>query len=516
MRRWVAGLLVLVLVAVVVGLAVGQALRDGSPDSDPPPDPPTSEAAPDEGSERPPARSLERFYGQRIDWSGCGDNDCAKLRVPLDYDRPGGRTVEIALLRVPARGERIGSLVVNPGGPGAPGTSYAAAAAQVFREPLLRAYDVVGFDPRGTGSSAPIDCLSDTQVDAYLSADPSPDDASEVDRYVGLLETFGRGCAAQDPQLAAHVSTIEAARDMDVLRSALGDARLDYFGASYGTKLGATYAELFPDRVGRFVLDGAIDPSLTTRGLNLGQAQGFETALRAYVDNCVETVDSCFLGDSVAEGLGRISDFLAEVDGAPLPTSGERELAVGNAFYGIVAPLYVRDYWPILSTALRAGFEGDGTALLELADLYSSRGPDGYTDNSVEAFVAINCLDDPSAVPPREVFAEVPEFREVSPTFGDVFAWGLATCLGQEAKSTEDPLRIDGAGAPPIVVVGTTRDPATPFEWSVALAKQLESAVLVRRDGDGHTGYNSANECVDTAVEAYLIKGTVPDDGLSC
>ena len=516
MRRLVAGLLVLVLVAVGIGLAVSQVLRDEAGDGGPPDDRPTSEAVPDDGSEQPPSRPLARFYGQRLDWSACGDNDCATLRVPLDYDRPGGRTIGIALLRVPALGDRVGSLVVNPGGPGAPGTSYAAAAAQVFREPLLRAYDIVGFDPRGTGSSAPVDCLSDDEVDAYLAADPSPDDPGEVERYVGLLETFGRGCVADDPQLAAHVSTIEAARDMDVLRSALGDARLDYFGASYGTKLGATYAELFPDRVGRFVLDGAIDPTLTTRGLNLGQARGFETALRAYVGNCVETVDSCFLGDSVEEGLGRITDFLAEVDGSPLPTSEERELAVGNAFYGIVAPLYVRDYWPILSTALRSGFGGDGTTLLELADLYSSRGPDGYTDNSVEAFVAINCLDDPSAVPPRRVRAEVSEFRAVSPTFGDVFAWGLATCLGQEAESTERSLRIDAAGAAPIVVVGTTRDPATPFAWSVALADQLESGVLVRREGDGHTGYNAGNECVDTAVEAYLVRGTVPEDGLSC
>ena len=515
MRRLVAAVLVVALLAVGIGVAAGVLLRDAGP-TDRPPEPPRREAVPDPGSDRPPSRSLDRFYGQRLDWARCGGHECAELRVPLDYDRPRGRAIDIAVLRVPAQGDRIGSLVVNPGGPGAPGTSYAAAAQQVFRAPLLAAYDVVGFDPRGTGSSAPVDCLSDAELDTYLAVDPSPDDAPERRRFVGLLEEFGEGCVADDAQLAAHVTTVEAARDMDVLRSALGHRRLDYFGASYGTKLGATYAELFPRQVGRFVLDGALDVSLSSRELNLGQARGFETALRSYVSNCVETVDSCFLGDSVDEGLDRIDAFVAQVDAAPLATALGRELAVGNAFYGMVAPLYVRSYWPLLSSALRSAFSGDGTGLLQLADAYSSRGPDGFVDNSSEAFLAINCLDDPYALPAEEIPAEVPAFRAASPTFGDVFAWGLAACLGQVAEATVPPLEIDGDGAAPIVVVGTTRDPATPYEWAEALADQLESAVLVSRDGDGHTGYNSGNACVDEAVEAYLVTGKVPEDGLSC
>ena len=515
MRRLVAAVLVIALVALALGLTAGQLLRSSDGDDDPA-RVPRREAVPEPGSDRPPSRSLEAYYGQRLTWSGCGDHECADLTVPLDYDRPRGRTIDLAVLRVRAEGDPVGSLVVNPGGPGAPGTAYAAAASQVFRAPLLLAYDVVGFDPRGTGGSAPVDCLSDAELDAYLAADPSPDEAAEVDRLMGLLEEFGEGCASDDAELAAHVSTIEAARDLDVLRSALGDRRLAYFGASYGTKLGATYAELFPEQVGRFVLDGAVDVSLSSRDLSLGQARGFQTALESYVDNCVETVDSCFLGDSVTEGLDRIDDFVAEVDAEPLPTSLGRELQVGNAFYGIVAPLYVRDYWPLLSSALRAGFDGDGTGLLRLADVYASRGPDGYEDNSSEAFLAINCLDDPYAVAPRRVRAELPAFRAASPTFGDVFAWGLAGCTGQVAESTEEPVRIDGDGAAPVVVVGTTRDPATPYEWAEALADQLESAVLVRREGDGHTGYNAGNPCVDAAVEAYLLDGTVPEDQLSC
>jgi hypothetical protein len=268
--------------------------------------------------------------------------------------------------------------------------------------------------------------------------------------------------------------------------------------------------------VGRLVLDGAVDVSLSSRRLSLGQARGFETALRAYVEDCVENVDGCFLGDSVEGGLDRIAAFLEDVDAQPLPTSGDRDLTVGLAFYGVVLPLYSRDNWYVLSAALRSGFDGEGDVLLNLADLYSSRGPDGYTDNSSEAFPAISCLDDPYAVAPGEVPAQLPAFRRASPSFGDVFAWGLLGCSGQVAESTEEPLTIDGSGADPIVVIGTTRDPATPYEWAEALADQLESGVLVSRDGDGHTGYNAGNGCVDRAVEAYLLRGDVPEDGLSC
>ena len=254
--------------------------------------------------------------------------------------------------------------------------------------------------------------------------------------------------------------------------------RSSYFGASYGTKLGATYAELFPDRVGRLVLDGAVDVSLDFRTTSLEQAAGFETALRAYVQNCLDSTDNCFLGDSVEEGLATISDFLDSVEEEPLP-AGDRELQVGNAFYGIVTPLYNRDYWFLLSTALSSALDGQGSALMELSDAYSSRGPDGYTDNSMEAFLAISCLDDPSSVPFDEVPAEFADFEEASPTFGRVFAWSLTACSGMEERSSEEPLDIRGEGAAPMLVLGTTRDPATPLKWAEALAAQLDSAVLL-------------------------------------
>lgn len=521
MKGLVVALVVGALLLVAGGVAT-LALRGGNGSPAAPEPTPTStppSPSPSAGTDRPPVPGLADFYSQTVEWSPCrGEFECARLRVPLDYAEPGGRTIELALLKVAAADpeQRVGSLVVNPGGPGQPGTGYAAQAGLVFGDPLLDSFDVVGFDPRGTGDSAPVDCLGDRALDRYVAADPDPDTSPERSSLLRLSATLVRGCSQRSGALAAHVSTIEAARDMDVLRAALAEPRLNYYGASYGTELGATYAELFPDRVGRFVLDGAVDLSLDPRELALGQAAGFETALRAYVRDCVTTVDSCVLGDSVPGGLARISGLLDDVDARPLPTASGRELRVGNAFYGIVLPLYRSDYWFLLSSALGSAFGGDGSALLQLSDLYNSRNEQGYTDNSREAFVAISCLDDPSGIPPSRVPAQFPAFERASPTFGRVFAWALVGCRGTVAESTEPPLDVDASGAAPIVVIGTTRDPATPYAWAESLAEQFDSGVLVSRDGDGHTGYNKGNDCVDDAVHAHLIDGTVPEDGLSC
>jgi pimeloyl-ACP methyl ester carboxylesterase len=523
MRRWVLPVVLLAVLATVAitALVLGAEVGESDPAASDSPQPSASAGASGASDARvteAPQRALAPYYTQVLDWQPCEDAaECATLEVPVHYADPDGPTIRLSLLRVPAGGERVGSLVVNPGGPGAPGTDYAAAADQVFRQPLLDAFDIVGFDPRGTGDSSPVDCLSDADLDDYIATDPDPDTGAEASEYLAWTERMGAGCAANTGELIGHLSTVEAARDMDVLRGALGEDQLRYFGASYGTKLGATYAELFPDRVGRLVLDGAVDVSLSSRELTLQQAAGFETALRAFVENCVEESSACFLGDSVQSGLERISAFLQEVDRRPLPTGGDRELTEGNALYGIIAPLYNRDYWFLLSAALRAGLDGDGALLMRLSDLYTSRNPDGsYADNSTEALYAINCLDDPYALPGEQVAEQYADFEQASPTLGRVFAWMLTGCGGVQVESAEKAPQIRAEGAAPIVVVGTTRDPATPFLWASALADQLDSGVLIRRDGDGHTGYNAGNDCVDEAVERYLVEGVAPEDGLAC
>jgi pimeloyl-ACP methyl ester carboxylesterase len=524
-NRIVVIALVVVLVLSGVGAGLYALASDGSTDAGEPTGsepaaPATTPSEPvDPAATRPPSPELAAFYSQTIAWEECGDLQCGTVTVPIDYRHPGGATFELALNRLPAGDPEavVGPLVVNPGGPGAPGTDYAEQAPLAFRDQLLDRFDIVGFDPRGTGDSDPVDCLTDEQLDAYLAGDPEPDDAAEGREYAEQQRAFFEGCVARSDALVGHVTTIETARDLDVIRAALGQPTLTYFGASYGTKLGATYAELFPKKVGRLVLDGAVDVSLPSRELSLTQAGGFETALRSYVDNCTQVTDDCFLGDTVDEGMQTISDLLDEIEAEPLPVQQQgRELTIGSAFYGIVAPLYNRDNWTLLSQGLGQAMDGNGSTLLLLADFYASREGDTYEDNSAEAIQAINCLDDPFAIGPAEVPAQYPDFERVSPTFGRVFAWGLVGCRGIQVRSAEKPLDIRGEGAAPIVVTGTTRDPATPYAWAVALSDQLASGVLVSRDGDGHTAYNAGNECVDEAIEAYLIEGTVPEDGLRC
>ncbi len=461
---------------------------------------------------------LERFYDQSLDWEDCRDGaECTDVEVPLDYEKPDGRTIELSVLRVPAREQdgKVGAMLVNPGGPGASGVDYAASAKTYFNKPILDHLDIVGFDPRGVGRSNPIDCLSDDQLDRFAAADPDPDDAAEQQESDALLRQFGEGCLARSGALTRHVSTEEAARDMDVLRAVLKQPRMLYFGASYGTFLGGTYADLFPDKVGRMVLDGAIDPRVgLVKGAEV-QAKGFETALRAYVGNCVDKGD-CYLGGSVDEGIGKIQDLLDETDADPLPTSSGRELTEGLAVLGIWAPLYNRDYWFALDQALKSGFSGDGDVLLQLADAYLNRGPDGFNDNSSEALYAVNCLDRDEWVDPGEVGRYQQRLLDASPTFGRLFAWGLTACGSWSVHSGKTPGALKATGSAPILVVGTSRDPATPLSWAEGLADQLDNGVLVKRDGDGHTGYKAGNDCVDEAVEAYLVSGKVPGGTVSC
>ena len=462
---------------------------------------------------------LEEFYAQELDWSACETSfECATLTVPLDYAEPEEDSIELALLRSAATGQAQGSLVVNPGGPGASGVDYAMMAGAVVSPEVARVYDVVGLDPRGVGRSAPVTCLDDGAMDEFLGSDPSPDDPAEEAEVEALLEDFAAACEANAGDLLDHVSTVEAARDMDVLRAALGEDSLTYLGASYGTFLGTTYATLFPERVGRFVLDGAIDPTLSAVEMGLGQAAGFERATRAYVEDCVAGGD-CPLGQDVETAMAAIPEFLAGLDQNPLPVTGDEvtELTEGWGMLGIVVAMYAEDFWPILTQALERARQGDGTLLMFLANTYASRGADGvYEGNGMQAIYAVNCLDRPAEETDELDTAAVrAQFEEVSPTWGRYLA-GEGACGVWPAEASETVEDYSATGAAPILVLGTTRDPATPYEWAVDLADVLDSGMLVTYDGDGHTAYGRSNDCVDGAVDAYLLDGTVPEDGLTC
>ncbi|RNL63329.1 alpha/beta hydrolase [Nocardioides marmoriginsengisoli] len=513
------GVLIGVLVFALIGLVVvgAKVISNALDQDDASAERPSPSASPKEPLPATDPK-LAAYYDQKLSWRGCGSNDCATLQVPLDYAKPAGEKVGIAVLKVPAgdRSERVGSLVVNPGGPGGSGVQFAAAGKYQFGNDLADHFDIVGFDPRGVGRSDPITCGGTSELDELMAMDPDPDDEAERDRMTALTRQFGNSCVAGSGDLVQHISTQEAARDMDILRAALGEPKLDYFGFSYGTYLGATYAELFPTNVGRFVLDGAVDPSLSNAELSLEQARGFETALRAYVKDCVDD-DGCILGSTVDQGTARIRELLDQLEKEPLPTGGDRELTEGLGMMGIWLPLYAKERWPDLTDALTQAIEDDrGDDLLALADLYASRGDDGYTDNSMAALLAVNCLDHGDSIATEAVPAEFAKFEAASPTFGRAFAFSLSTCSSWPVKPVEPELALTAKGAPPIVVIGTTRDPATPLVWAQALAAQLDSGQLITRDGDGHTGFRQGSECVDDAVQGWLVSGRVPKPDLKC
>lgn len=463
------------------------------------------------------AAGLDDYYEQDVEWAGCAGGECGSALVPLDYQDPTGDTVTLALKRIPASGDSLGTIFVNPGGPGVSGIDFADTFASVMRPQVLESYDVVGFDPRGVGESDPVDCLDDEEMADFLASDPDPATPEEIAELEEVAEGFGQGCEAATGELLGHVSTIEVARDLDVLRSVVGDEQLTYYGASYGTTIGATYAELFPGNAGRMVLDGATDPTLSREEANLTQAAGFQTALYAYIEDC-QTRPECPLTGGRDEAAQRIGEFLDGLDDQPLETGDpERPLTQSLGFIGIALTLYSEASWAALTPALDQAFGGDGAELLRFSDLYFKRDADGsFTDNSAEVIYAVNCLDDPTSMTVEEIEASIPDYTEASPTFGRIFAWSPLACADWPVQTAYEPLEIRAEGAAPIVVIGTTRDPATPYEWSVALAEQLESGVLVTRDGDGHTSFAAGNTCVDSAVDAFFLDGTVPDDGLEC
>ncbi|WP_413451487.1 alpha/beta hydrolase [Georgenia phoenicis] len=461
---------------------------------------------------------LATFYEQSPEWEECGnDFDCTDVTVPLDWDAPDGETITLAVKRRAAGDEPVGSLLVNPGGPGGSGIQLAEAASMMFSGELLDGYDVVGFDPRGVGASTPVECVSDAELDEIRSEDYDTSTEEGVAAFTQAAAELAAACEANSGELLAHVDTESAARDLDVLRHVLGEAQLDYLGFSYGTHLGAVYAELFPEHVGRMVLDGAMDPSLGSDDIVRGQAEGFERAIRAYAEDCLAGSD-CPLSGDVDTAVGQVQDLLELASHTPLPTGTDRELTAPLMFSGIIMPLYDDAYWMLLTSALDAAMnQQDGSQLLLLADLSAEREDDGtYATNSNEANIAINCIDYPVEGGPAEWQEQAAELAEISPTFGPALSYGDVTCDAWPYEPTVERAPVTAAGAEPIVVIGTTGDPATPYAWSEQLAKQLESGVHVTYEGEGHTAYGRAGDCITEAVDGFLLEGTVPEDGLVC
>jgi pimeloyl-ACP methyl ester carboxylesterase len=507
-RLWMVGATVLV---ALIGCTASNAEPQG-----------TSSGTPSASEASSAGDPLGAFYGQKVRWKGCGgDFDCTKLKVPADYDNPGAGTLELDVVRVRAKDPK-GSLILNPGGPGGSGVEYARAARAVLTPQLADAYDVVGFDPRGVVNSTPVDCIDDSKLDALFAADGTPDTPAEVADLAATSKLFGVGCKSKSPQVAPYMDTESAARDMDILRAVLGDEKLNYLGKSYGTYLGAQYAELFPDNVGRMVIDGVLPSSLDSDQITLGQARAFDMVLRRFVEDCI-TKEDCPLPRDADAGVARIQQFLADLDQNPIPGTGDRMLTEALGTYAILSYLYFPpNDWDILRFGLDAAFQGDGSVLMDMMDDRIQRNPDGtFANNGNEAFYAVSCLDRPAVGGVDHAAALAEKWAAEAPVFGPYMAWGNLPCwqwpMGAgTAEAAGAPPVFRAQGSAPILVVSTKYDPATPYEWGVQVADELDNATLLTYDGDGHTAYTSGSSCIDRAVDAFFMDGTIPAEGTVC
>jgi len=469
-----------------------------------------------------PHDTVAGFAKQSPDWISCpGGMEVADVLAPLDWEDPAGETITLHLVRHRATGgETLGTLFLNPGGPGASGADYVANGVEsVLDEELLRKYDVIGWDPRGVEHSSGVRCLDAAGMDDFLFG-VSDAEGLEVgsDAWIRAAaeeaRDFGEACEAETGALLAHVSTAETVQDLDMLRAIAGDPKLNYLGFSYGTYIGARYADMFPERVGRLVLDGAMDPSASLADVVREQTRGFELSLRAYVTDCL-TRAGCPFDGTVDEAMGRIGELLDRVDAKPLTGSDGRSLTSGTLLTAIITPLYSQDNWGYLDQLFQTVSNGDADVALSLADFYYDREGGEYLTNSTEAFSAINCLDYPVDADVPRMREEAAELDEVAPTIGRFQGYGDLSCSEWPVQSENRRERVTAAGADPILVVGTTGDPATPYRWAESLADQLESGVLVTYEGEGHTAYGGS-ACVGSVVDEYFLTGKVPAEDPHC
>jgi pimeloyl-ACP methyl ester carboxylesterase len=453
-----------------------------------------------------------------ITWTPCrnGTVQCATLAVPLDNAHPDGERISLALARRPASGKRTGVLLTNPGGPGASGIAFLEDAAVLFRPDILKRFDIVSWDPRGVGDSAPVRCLDD--LDAFYAVDRTPENADDVARNVAAARDFAASCKRRSGSEIGYVSTTASVRDMDAIRAAIGVERISYIGFSYGTLLGALYADRYPQRVRTMVLDGAIDPALSSEESTIGQAKGFEEVLDAFFAWCRQDTRCGFArGGDPRDAFDRLTRAVAAEPTPGTVNGEERTLGPGEFDIGVASALYAgRAGFPDLADALAAAARGTGDQLLTFADQYTERQPNGKYSNQTAAFYATSCIDAPAARTVAAVQQLADAAARVAPHFGASTAWLGLPCTFWPVQARGEPVAVHAAGAPPVLVVGTIHDPATPYAWAQSLAGELRGSRLLTFEGDGHTGYARGSACVDDAVEDYLLTGTLPPEGTRC
>lgn len=447
-----------------------------------------------------------------IAWAPCnGDLECGTLTVPLDYAKPAGATIGIAVERHPAEdpAQRIGSLVINPGGPGVSGIDDFPNELSVLTSQLLNAFDIVTFDPRGVERSDPVSCGETPGAPPAPLSDPVPQSVAAQKTTLSGMRQFGADCENASGAILPFVGTVDVARDLERLRIALGDPGLTFMGQSYGTLLGTTYAEMFPTHVRAMVLDSVIDPALSFNAISLGQAKGFEGDLGSFFSWCA-TNSSC-PWQTTSDPTAAVLALVAQSRTTPAPAGAGRTAGPGELYNALLEGLYAESDWPTLGDALAADAQGNGAPVVAMSDHYVA---DGSTNGS-DAGEAIDCLDHPVSRNLKGYATLAAQYGTVAPVFGPLLAWGQAACAVWPVSATRVPAPVRAVGAPAILVVGTTGDPATPYSWAVNLSHELSQGVLLTRDGSDHVAY-FYSACVRDDVQTYLLGGGAPPPGTVC
>lgn len=450
-------------------------------------------------------------------WTDCGEGFlCASLRVPSDYAKGGQGTLNISLIRLPATDTkgRIGSLVINPGGPGGSGVEFIRDNARRLPVALRARFDVVGFDPRGVNSSSAIRCIDN--LDGFDALDPSPDDDAELKALTDAAEAYADACGARNDATLAYLSTEAVVDDLERIRLAIGDEKLTYLGFSYGTLIGSLYADRFPDRIRAMALDGALDPSIDLEHLRSDQARAFERSLSRFLADCASR-SSCLFHEG-GESDRAFDALMKAIDKHDLPASrsGEnRTVGPGLAASAVLSAMYSTESWPTLAGALELAQRGDGSLLLLISDPFRGRKSNGSYSNQHDAYTANTCLDFPAPTDIADYTGWAEALKKDAPHFAQQVAYNDLPCAYWPVAAQREPGPVEAIGAPAILVVGSTGDPATPYAWAESLADQLESGTLITRRGDGHTAY-LASRCIQEAVDAYLLELTVPKKPLTC
>ncbi|HVH62615.1 MAG TPA: alpha/beta hydrolase, partial [Candidatus Dormibacteraeota bacterium] len=455
----------------------------------------------------------------KLTWTDCGSGfQCANVTVPLDYANPDRGTIQIAINRKPAtdQASRIGSLLINPGGPGDSGIQFLAQSTSEFQE-LNRVFDLVGFDPRGVGQSSPVRCQSPQQEDQFNSLDSVLDDPQEKQASIDAMKAIAAGCMQRSARILPYLDTPNVARDMDMIRAALGDTKLNYLGFSYGSFIGEHYAHIFPNHIRAMTLDGVLDPSVSANEMALAQVTNLEHNLQAWLADCrarKSGSSKCSYAQTGDPGTKLVS-FLNRLDTTPMRV-GSRLLTHGLALQGVIWPgLYYPIAWSELDQALTLAEQGNGGLLLAFTDLLYERRPDGSYSNAVDANLSNFCLDHPVPADVSAFDALAQQFASASPLFGPAYQYSNLQCSFWPVKPTGKIGPITSAGTPPILLVAGTDDPATPIDWARSVNQQLAGSVLLTRQGNGHISYDESS-CAQAAEIGYLEHLTVPATGTVC